>query len=250
MPLPPREVEIRMSEPQRRRITHAFESAPHPTAHRAVWSRRSYAPMHIHAPEFEGLRSQLRGALPDHEIAFDVIFESKGTHVEWHCDYESLGPFEVPNRWRAVRDGHFVTVHFNLTEDGGTLVTLPWVWPSYLFYLAIVHCGIFSWAHAALVWLFWPVFACCAWRHPNTPLVGNVFDNTRLHMVTAGAPRLSYVVRLVRRGRCVGISRRSIAAGEARSDACSAFRRVADVLPASDATVDAAAVDWASVAGG
>lgn len=70
-----------------------------------------------------------------------------------------------------------------------------------------------------------------------------------LHMVTAGAPRLSYVVRLLRRGRCVSISRRSIAEGEARSDACSAFRRVADVLPASDAAVDAAAVDWASVAG-
>lgn len=38
----------------------------------------------------------LEAAYPDHVVAFDVLFEAEaGATVDWHVDYESLGPFVV-----------------------------------------------------------------------------------------------------------------------------------------------------------
>ncbi len=237
---------IRMSTAQRARVLEAFEAATHPAAHREVWARRSYAPMHIFEDEFESLRWQIRGALPDYAIAFDVIFESRGNTVDWHCDYESLGPFVVPNRWAAVRDHHFLTVHFNLTEDGGSLVTLPWTLASYVFHLSIAWCGIFSRTQRMLTWVLWPAFVLFASKCSNKALRGNIFDNTRLHMVTAGAPRISYVVRLVRKGR-VQISKKSIMLGANRSDACTVFEPMSALISETE-IVDAASFDWNAIA--
>lgn len=213
---------LRLSALQADAIMSGLERSASPRAHRDVWSRRRYAPMHIHRPEFADVRDALEARFPRYAVAFDVVFESRGASVEWHTDYESLGPFSVPDRWEAVRDGHFLTVHFNLTPSGGRLVTLPWPVLSYVFYVAILWTGIFGWAHRLLVWLCAPLLGIAATVHPNAPLSGNVFDNTRLHMVTSGAPRVSYVVRMVRRGR-VSVSRASVVAGLERSDACLAF---------------------------
>lgn len=149
----------------------------------------------------------------------------------------------VPSRWRAVAEEHFRTVHFHLTPGGGSLDTLPWKALSYVCYLAIAHCGLFSAAHTALCKTVVPLAARWGARtHPNTPLVGNVFDNTRLHMVRAGAPRTSYVVRLVRDHR-VFVSRASVAAGIRRSAACEAFRALHDGIDAHN--VDVAVLPWA-----
>ena len=237
---------IHMSTLQRDAIREAFEKIEHPKAHRSVWSRRSYAPMHIHSSEFTSLRSQIYRALPQYEIAFDVLFESKGNTVGWHCDYESLGPFVVPNRWKAVKDSYFMTVHFNLTEDGGSLTCLSWPYLSYLFYLAIAWAGIFSTAHSLLTLLFTPMFALFARVHSNQSLRGNIFDNTRLHMVSAGNPRLSYVVRLVKKGDLVHITRDSIRDGVKRSDACAVFNRLVDHIP-SAYPIDAASISWSLI---
>ncbi|XRB20130.1 alpha-ketoglutarate-dependent dioxygenase AlkB-like domain-containing protein [Pseudoscourfieldia marina] len=165
-------------------------------------------------------RTQFAEQLPDYAIAFDVVFESRGNPVEWHCDYESLGPFVVPDRWAAVRDSHFMSVHFNLTEDGGALTTNSSVWLS-------------------------PDGAST--RRSNRALEGNVFDNTRLHKVIGGAPRTSYVVRLVRKGAVVLISKQSIADGIKRSQACMAFRSMLDCV--DENASDAAEIDWARIPG-
>ena len=198
--------------------------------------------MHIHSSGFEDVRAAILAAFPDYVIAFDVVFESDGSQVDWHVDYESLGPFEVPHRLAAVRNGHFATVHFNLTDDGGTLTTLPWVWLSYLHFVAIATFGIFSFAHCFLNAMSIPFFCVFRRTHSNAACIGNAFDNTRLHMVTAGAPRVSYVVRLVRAGGRVGISRASVRAGIARSAACDAFKFLLDAT--SETSMDAARLPW------
>lgn len=42
----------------------------------------------------------------------------------------------------------------------------------------------------------------------------------KLHYVTSGNPRISYVVRMVKKGDCVYLSRDTIMKGMMRSDAC------------------------------
>ena len=236
---------IRVSSDERDRAFAVLNAAEQPKAHENVWSRRCYAPMLIHAPEFANLRAQIAEQLPDYAIAFDVVFESRGNPVEWHCDYESLGPFVVPDRWAAVRDSHFMSVHFNLTEDGGALTTNSSVWLSYVCYLAIVCTGIFGFCHRMMLWLLSPDGAST--RRSNRALEGNVFDNTRLHKVTGGAPRTSYVVRLVRKGAVVLISKQSIVDGIKRSQACMAFRSMLDCV--DENASDAAEIDWARIPG-
>jgi len=193
-----------------------------PQAHTGTWARRLYAPMLIHRPEFRALHDHVVTAFPDYMIAFDVVFESAGNETPFHCDYESLGPFIVPSPLRAIRDEYFLSIHFNLTNDGGQLATLPWNLLSYLHYLVIRTFGIFSHVHSVLVFLsrLWLSFAR---RHPNTPLEGHVFNNMKLHAVTSGSPRVSYVLRLVKRGH-VQISQASVMKGMRRSDACVAFK--------------------------
>ena len=178
-----------------REIREAFERDA--VASGFGWSRRSYAPMH-HLPR---LHAALRAAHPGYAIAFDVVFESgSGAMVDWHVDWESLGPWSIPDAWAAIRDSHFRSVHFNLTPAGGALHTMP-AWPTlaWLCHHAIVHGGLYGVLHRSLNLLCRPLFALFAVAYPSEPRLGNTFDNMRLHAISEGQPRLSYVVRLVRR---------------------------------------------------
>ena len=214
-----------------------------PQAHANVWKRRSYAPMHIFTKPLDSVREAVARQYPEYAIAFDVVFESAGGPTDWHCDYESLGPFAVRDRMAAVRGAHFMSLHFNLTQGGGSLMTLPWVRLSYLHYLCIIRFGIFSRLHRLLNVLSAPLFSLFARTHPNQPGWGNAFDNTRLHAVAAGSPRVSYVLRLVRKG-CVFLDSTSVSEGIARSDACAAFE---PLLAHVSGSVEAATLPWAKI---
>jgi hypothetical protein len=194
-----------------------------------AWSRRLYAPLLFREEAFASLRADLEAALPDHVALFDVVFETPpGRAVDFHTDYESLGPFEVGDPWVAVRDAHFVSVHFNLTSDGGALVVLPWPRLSWIFYHAIVYTGLYGTLHRVLNSLCRPLLALFGEVRPNSVGVGNVFNNMCLHAVqSADVPRVSYVVRLVRRGARVLVTETSLRAGAARGETCA---RVRDVL--------------------
>lgn len=219
-------------------------SAANTTAHAKVWSRRVYAPMCILQPELRSLREAIHETFPEYVIAFDVIFESKGPMVDWHCDYESLGPFAVPDRHKASRESHFMTVHINLTPAGGALQTLGH-WPrlSYLHFWCISTFGIFSWMHAVLTWFSRPLFVLFGITHCDVPGMANVFDNTRLHAVTRGAPRTSYVVRLAHRKKVL-LTRESITTGMRRSSACFVFSRLLPSFESPETTMTAGSVRW------
>jgi hypothetical protein len=232
---------MHLSDNQSTFIISDFDSQTHALAHTRVWSRRSYAPMYIHRPDFQDVFRCIQAKFPNYVIAFDVVFESNGSEVGWHCDHESLGPFEVEDRYTAVRDAHFMTIHFNLTNRGGSLRTLPWIYLSYIYYLTIECFGIFSTMHWLLIGVSRPFFWMFAKDYPNTKCAGNEFDNTRLHMVTSGDKRISYVVRLVKKG-CVGISNRSVEAGIRRSNACTAFHKLSRVV--SNRTMDVDRIQW------
>lgn len=180
-----------------------------------AWSRRKYAPMHIHGDGMASVREELRRAFPEYVVAFDVLFEAAdGAGVALHCDHESLGPFAYDRR-AAMRDSHFLSVHFNLTPGGGSLVTLAWPRLSLLHHRVISRFGLYSLPHRVCNRLTAPLVRARARTHPNDVGVGNAFDNMRLHAVTRGAPRVSYVVRLVRRGRGVATSPELLAAARA-----------------------------------
>jgi hypothetical protein len=235
-----------LTDAQAKYILAEFEvSDATPVAHSSVWSRRSYAPMYIYQSQLDSVRTELETNFPEYTIAFDVIFENRGSDVDWHCDYESLGPFDLPDRWRSLKESHFLSMHFNLTPDGGHLITLPWLRVSYLHYLCISTFGIFSLAHTFVVWITWPFLFIFATTHPNTPLVGNVFDNTRLHKVSKGAPRISYVVRMVKK-EAVSITPDSVMTGIRRSSACEVFRRLLPAFDQGETRLYAGQVDWVS----
>ena len=132
---------IRLAPEQRAAIQDHFEQGP-TLAGSYGWSRRQYAPMHIHSKAFASLRDQIAAQLPDHAVAFDVVFESAGKRVDWHGDYESLGPFAFDGV-SSIRNHDFVSVHFNLTADGGSLATLDWPLVSTLHHFVIVKYGIY-----------------------------------------------------------------------------------------------------------
>lgn len=235
---------MKLSAEQHRLVCDHFEEAPTLSSSYA-WSRRQYAPMHIHTDAFDALRCHIAREWPDHTIAFDVVFEAPPKRtVDWHCDYESLGPFDYDSK--ASIDGHhFVSVHFNLTPDGGCLHTLDWPRLSYLYHLVITQFGIYSRPHAWLNAVLRPLFTRCATRHTNDVNVGNSFDNMRLHSVSSGASRLSYVVRLVRRGECVWLTPSSVSECATRSSACTRLTGV--IAPHVQQRVDAGAFAWESL---
>ena len=127
-------------------------------AHQAVWKKRQYAPMNIFKPEMKPLLDQIHSELPNYTVLFDVIFESDGKKTDWHCDYESLGPFIVENSWKSINETHFASIHFNTTENGGSLVTLDWKIMSYMYHFIIVLFGIFSPIHLFVNKVFYPLF--------------------------------------------------------------------------------------------
>lgn len=201
-----------------------------PQAHSQTWCRRLYAPMYIFEPELADVRRRLEDAYPEHVIAFDIVFQSRGNATDWHTDYESLGPFIVRDAFAAMTASHFVSIHANLTKEGGHLLTChrP-IFLSWLHYWAIVFTGIYSWLHACLVAVCRPYFYMAAYSHPNVVGAGNAFNNMRLHAVSSGAPRTSYVVRLVHKD--VILSREAVRKGMSRSAVCSVFEFLMDWLP-------------------
>ena len=235
---------IRLAPEQRAAIQDHFRDGP-TLAGSYGWSRRQYAPMHIHSKAFAPLREQIAAQLPDHAIAFDVVFESAGKRVDWHGDYESLGPFAFDGV-SSIQNHDFVSVHFNLTEDGGSLSTLDWPLVSTLHHFVIVKWGIYSRPHKLLNFLSRPLFWLFATTRPNAVGVGNSFDNMRLHSVGAGAARLSYVVRLVRRNGGVTMSPATVATCASRSTACERLTKV--LAPAVASPTAAGTFPWADLA--
>jgi hypothetical protein len=72
---------------------------------------------------------------------------------------------------------------------------------------------------------------------------GNVFNNIMLHCVTEGKPRISYVIRLVKK-RTVKVSKQSIHEGIGRSSQCAVFQAL---LPlAQHFPVDVADIPWST----
>ena len=240
----PEPASIRLAPEQRAAIQDHFNSGP-TLAGSYGWSRRQYAPMHVHSKAFASLRDQIHEQLPDHAIAFDVVFESQGKRVDWHGDYESLGPFAFDGV-SSIQNHDFVSVHFNLTEDGGNLSTLDWPLVSTLHHFVIVEWGIYSRPHKLLNFLSRPLFWVFARTRPNTVGVGNAFDNMRLHSVGAGAARLSYVVRLVRRNGGVTMSPATVATCASRSTACERLTKV--LAPAVTSPTAAGTFPWAGLA--
>ena len=240
----PEPASIRLAPAQRAAIQDHFRDGP-TLAGSYGWSRRQYAPMHIHSKAFAPLREQIAAQLPDHAIAFDVVFESAGKRVDWHGDYESLGPFAFDGV-ASIQNHDFVSVHFNLTEDGGSLSTLDWPLVSTLHHFVIVKYGIYSRPHKVLNFLSRPLFWLFAQTRPNAVGVGNSFDNMRLHSVGAGAPRLSYVVRLVRRDGGVTMSPATVATCASRSTACERLTKV--LAPAVTSPTAAGTFAWADLA--
>lgn len=238
---------IHLSEEQRDIILTRFEQTSNSAAHSAQWTRRSYAPMHIYSPEFESLRKQIKNLLPNYSTTFDVVFEVEADKaVEYHVDYESIGPFEVNDCWNAIKDEHFVTIHFNLTRNGGELKTLDWPVMSWLHYIIIRKYGIFSFQHKSMVWFTTPLFRLFEFKFNNMPLLGNIFNNMRLHGLTRGESRISYVIRLVKNGS-VSMTPESVAQGMSRSAACEqAFRSLYDKVKLP---TDASLFNWKSFAG-
>ena len=138
-----------------------------------------------------------------------------------------------------------MSYHFNLTPDGGRLLTLPWPWLSWVHHQTIVAFGIYSLLHRLLNALCRPLFRRFQRVHGNAPGVGNAFDNVRLHAVSAGARRVSYVVRLVRSGAGVRVSQASLRRSDRRSDAGARLSRLLwpRVLHKTDG-VPAEAIPW------
>lgn len=199
--------------------------------------------MHIHTPEFAELKEEIADRFPDHVIAFDVVFQTDaGTSVDFHVDFESLGPFDEVD-WKGIRDHYFVSVHFNLTPNGGHLVTVAEPYALSVPYHAIIsQWGIYSLPHRIANALTRPLLHHLQTVCPNNVDVGNSFDNMRLHGVTAGdAERVSYVVRLVKRG-CVTLSPESLRVAATRSAASATLSEA--ISPHVHRRVDVSDLPW------
>jgi len=199
-----------------------------------VWARRTYAPMHVHAPELTAYRQKIADAFPEHAITFDVVFAAADTSVPWHADFDSLGPFDAS--LASIPGEDFITVHANLIEAeggqaAGRLQTLDSPFVAALHYASNRLTNSFG----SLGALFEPLHRS-AKTHPGTAGVGNAFNNLKAHAVTAGKGRVSYVVRLVRRD--VRLSRdkvRAAAVGEASTRAIGEFERFLPLFGDKDA---------------
>lgn len=238
---------LQLSDDQVSHLLTRFEASDDvcSTAHTSVWKRRAYAPMYIHDDELRSFRDEVARRYPDYVIAFDVIFDSNGGRVDHHVDHESLGPFHVNDRWRALRDHHFLSIHVNLTPNGGSLATVEdYNILSYIFFVIIAYMGIFTVWHRMLLWCTMSFLSRVEQVRPNQVGLGNVFDNTHVHSVTAGAARTSYVLRLVRPG--VTLTQDSVRQGISRSDACQAFTPLLNVVVDKE-SVDAGDVNWQDI---
>ncbi len=211
-------------------------------SHINIWAKRLYAGMFIHSPYLTSLKNQVLKEYPDYTITFDVIFQSMGNEVDWHSDHESLGPFLNETPFKAIIERHFISIHFNLTRDGGSLKTLEWPILSYLNCLINKKFDIFSVPHRILASLILPISSLFAEIKPNTPKIGNTFNNLAMHSVSAGQPRTSYVLRLVKTNT-VKTSKRRIENAATVSESCKEFSKF---LPyyANDDVILASQLHW------
>ena len=234
---------ILITNEQTKKILEFFEkNIGSEKAHTNTWKKRLYCPMLIHKNLLTDLREKLIYTYPGYVIAFDVIFESGGSHVPYHVDYESLGPFIVKHPYSFIKDGCFISIHFNLTPDGGHLKTYNNAFLSYIHYHTIVYFGIYSFFHKLLTFLSLP-FLIFATKYPNNIGVGNSFNNMKLHCVTSGSPRISYVVRMVKKN--VTLSKHSVKKGISRSDACKSFRELFELVPSAE--INVGDINWGSL---
>lgn len=93
--------------------------------------------------------------------------------------------------------------------------------------------GIYSFVHKFMTLLSIP-FLVFAYEFPNTVGRGNVFNNMKLHCVTSGFPRVSYVIRMVKKD--VKLSKDSVKLGIRRSNACKAFKYLFEIVPNEEVT--------------
>lgn len=227
---------VHLTESHKKFIISQFEAKNDSNnAHSAIWKRRSYAPMLMYREELHDIRKLIHEEFPEYTIAFDVIFESDGRKVEWHCDHESLGPFEVDDYNRALRENHFLSLHFNLTDHGGSLVCFRLLTLSYVCAAVIRWFGIFSWQHSFIAFI---VNMLAPWFSYKAQ---TVFNNMALHSVTAGAPRISYVIRLVHSSH-VRVSPQSILLAVSRSSNCAIFKSLS-----VETKMEVKDVDWKSL---
>ena len=161
--------------------------------------------------------------------------------MAWHADYESIGPFEYDNLSSAIKEDYFKSIHFNLTENGGALTTMDTANGAYIMNCVIKIMGIFSWAHYILNYIC-TVFTFAHMQHPNIPNFGNAFNNMKLHCVTAGKTRLSYVVRMAKKGR-VSVSHASIDRAIQRSENCKVFEKFKKLID-RDESKYVECIDW------
>lgn len=222
-------------------ILSNFENETQKQVYQQVWKKRQYAPMNIYLQEFDQLRNLINEKFEFYTILFDIVFESSGICTDWHCDYESLGPFIIESNYNSIKNSDFISIHFNITDDGGSLVTLHWKFLSYLYNIIIVWTGIFSGLHILANNILKPIFYFFGKKHSNEKGIGNYFDNMRLHSVTRGKPRISYVIRLARK-KTVKISKKSIENGIKRSDACLPFIPLLDFV--DDTPVFSSQIPW------
>lgn len=192
---------VHLSHEARAHILEDFqgcqEAANATKAKDTVWAKRAYAPMYIHRPTLRSYKQAIEQALPGYTVAFDVVFAAAETEVPWHCDYDSLGPFANIDV-RSIARTDFVTVHANLRSPvagGGqlrTLGSLPVAAAHYVFNVLSASFGGLAWATEPIADLLG------ATTHSAAEGEGHFFNNMATHSVTAGAGRISYVVRLVR----------------------------------------------------
>jgi len=238
-----------MSADERSHVLREFFAGAPPrtntTVKDTVWARRTYAPMHIHAPELAAYKQKIAAAFPEHAITFDVVFAAAANSVPWHADFDSLGPFDAS--LASIPGEEFITVHANLIEaeggpEAGRLQTLDSPFVAALHYASNRLTNSFG----SLGDLFAPLHRG-ATTHPGAAGVGNAFNNLKAHAVTAGKGRVSYVVRLVRKD--VRLSRdkvRAAAVGEASTRAIKEFERFLPLF-GEEEELDVGDFEWSRV---
>lgn len=236
---------IYLNDSQMNLILETFKTSNQNQTHLSTWKKRLYCPMYIHNHKFKNVKSIIENKFNDYKIAFDVVFESSGKQIPWHCDYESLGPFVVDQPFNTIKNNNFISIHFNLTNGGGNLQIMKnWTLLSYLHYKIIVWFGIYSPVHKLFNYLSNPLFSYFSSSCLNTKGLGNSFNNMQLHSVSKGNPRISYVIRLIKKHN-VKISKMSLKQGIQRSESCKPFSYIIDQT--SHEAQEAHLLNWESL---